>query len=83
MTYHIRKWCEGETHDLKLHVCDENGRAVFSSASYDECVIARDRLNHGAVEAQRLVRENRYEVRQQDGTVKVVVTPREIPAHFP
>ena len=54
--YSIRKWAEGETTNLRLHVVDATGRVVFSSASFEEVKAERDRLNAGGPESVPLVR---------------------------
>lgn len=76
--YSIRKWAQGETTNLRLHVVDATGRVVFSSASYDEVKAERDRLNAGGPEAVPLVRGDRREIRQPDGTIRFEISPEPI-----
>lgn len=78
ITYEIRRWCEGETRNLKLHVADPTGRIVLSSANYDEVIAERDRLNAGGAERQTLDKGNRSYHRQPDGSVLIKLHMREV-----
>jgi hypothetical protein len=78
LKYEIRRWGEGQTTNLKLHVVDSSGRVVYSSADYDDVCAERDRLNAGGSERCSLNLGYRWITTNPDGSKTIHIQPTEI-----